>query len=1069
MPESLLERAKANRETVLLAELGAWLHDLGKLSRGFVESKTDAAYGDVDEEAMSPPIAGAERKPNPCPEKTACSEPPEVKWVHGCVLKYDSEAAGNPLSDQLNAWMIQPHPTPLGDLTLSLLISEHHRSSKSHLLKLLKQADGNDSAEDQYNAADLSQPAPVQSTTVFGCEEPLALVELDDKRQALYPELEALLCQPDTDFPSFDRTHLWKKHLGAVFRLSLGKTQRAANDIRLDQHVWGVASRFKAFVARDLINELLPEEERKPGKSNAFRLLTVQWDSWGAITPFARLSDVAGRAALLADVRDALRDAIETEYAIGNRIYEDDDGIHFLVADLKWEAEIEQGKTEKDVLFTRVREIVNAKSGGELLPVVTLSDPTEHVTLLARQMAEARKTLPVVGAPEWVATWQGDIKPELCPVCHQRPSPGDASLCDWCAKRRRAGAQQRREQSGTFQTGEIADARGKTALIVARFDLEDWLKGDLLHTLFITSPQDVAQSEDIVDALDWNWQRLGTLVAPTEAVQAELAAYEAAIKQAKSALQSKCAKLHNLRENNSRTVEQEAQIAIFEEEAQSLYTKLQEAQQQPLSTEARIARYLQKYGRLSKALKIAAGIAKDYYLPDNDALLLAVTRKNLSAARLLRVWQTTEEFLQDQAKALKTAVGPERQRAVLTLWGTAPKKGYYTADLPTLGTIEILVRGDGKIQTTTPVTTEQIESLRAAAATGAPLRFQAGENNAALGGDYTIVQVDKEPYIPFQVITASPNLLLAMVPADKALAIAQEMQTAYAAEFSKVQGRLPFHVGLVFMDAHYPMFAALDTARRFAETFDDLGNLWTEAKVTAIETHPASAGDGEDYTLHMESDRFGTWQWRVSARLGNDAPDYYHPYMLVRNGDNLKERGMSLLGPYGRWVHVSQVQAGDTIGFLPNLFDFISLDTVSRRLEAHLSADPEARNRRPHPLLGARHSPRPYLLERVGDLAHVWETICDVPGMSESRLQAATTLLARKWEAWELAKNSDGARAEPYRWLVGKTVAQDFNGSEVIHHAILNGSYFDVIDLYRHILKQPIQISKTQTKEEEVA
>lgn len=375
-------------------------------------------------------------------------------------------------------------------------------------------------------------------------------------------------------------------------------------------------------------------------------------------------------------------------------------------------------------------------------------------------------------------------------------------------------------------------------------------------------------------------------------------------------------------------------------------------------------------------------------------------------------------------------------------------------------------------QTIEPLDQTQISMIQAAIARDKQVRLLKLEN-ARPGQEpaprsYRVNDSHVEPYTPFQVITVSPNLLLAMVPADKALAIAQDMQAAYAEEFSKVQGRLPFHVGLVFMDAHYPMFAALDAARRFAETFDDLGNHWTEANVTAIEMHPASAGDGEDYTLHVESERFGCWQWRISARLGNDAPDYYHPYMLVKSGAGLDGRGMSLLGPYGRWVHVSQVQAGDTIRFLPNLFDFISLDTVSRRLEAHLNPDPEIGDRRPHPLLGARHSPRPYLLERVGDLARVWEAICGVPGMSESRLQAVTTLLARKWEAWELAEQPAGERAEPYRWLVGKTIAQDFNGSEAIHHAILNGLYFDVIDLYRHILKQTISTSQTQPKEEEM-
>lgn len=44
MSKTLLERAKEYRELVLLAELAGWLHDLGKMSSGFVLSKADRAY-----------------------------------------------------------------------------------------------------------------------------------------------------------------------------------------------------------------------------------------------------------------------------------------------------------------------------------------------------------------------------------------------------------------------------------------------------------------------------------------------------------------------------------------------------------------------------------------------------------------------------------------------------------------------------------------------------------------------------------------------------------------------------------------------------------------------------------------------------------------------------------------------------------------------------------------------------------------------------------------------------------------------------------------------------------------
>jgi len=1061
MTDSLLQRAKAVRETVLLAELGAWLHDLGKLSRGFVESKTDLAYGEEDEEPRSQSTA-AEGKPDPrLVQREACSESPEVKWVHGCVLKYDHDVDGRPLSDWLNDWLALPHTTPLGDLVLSFLVSNHHSREKSppHIIALLRQADRNDSGEDEYNAAGLPQSPPVQRATVFGREDGLDLEPLDDLRQALYARLGPLV-----KALSNNRDKIWEL-LGNAMNHGLGKTQRAANDIRLDQHVWGVASRFKAFVMRDLLEPPPVDTEGKPVVRNTFRLLTVQWNSWEAITPFARLSDVVGRMAMITQVRHALRQAIETEHAIGNRIYEDDDGIHFLVADVEWGTELE----------TLVRNIVNDASGGELLPVVTLSGPTERVTDLARQMAEARKTLPIVGSPVWLEGWQREGATELCPVCHRRPSPGDGALCSWCKEQRDEGFRQRHAQSGipqdkrradassaeaqsestqpagTLQTGELADERGKTALIVARFDLEDWLKGDLLHTLFITSPQDMVNLyPDMIMVADWQHMQAGA----DELLGLDASDSLKSVKKYRSDIRNLTQECLRLQQNPRVTRE------TLSQKTQALELVKREF------WAALIARVGEKHqGEIRGRVDFVRGELKSIYpeiSEDSAYFLLALARKNPSAGRLLRVWQTTEEFLQGQADALAGAVGPQRQRAVLTLYGTTPPEGYSTAELPGLGAVDVWVRTDDKVckvQTATYLKAKQIERLKAAAATGAPLRWLSGEG-ATRTGEATITHVDVESYAPYQVITRSPNLLLAMVPADRALEIAQQIQSAYAAEFSKVQGRLPFHVGLAFMDAHYPMFAALDTARRLAETFDTLGNRWMEAQIRKVE-ETTGAGDGKDYTLELESARFGSWKWTISARLGNGAPDWYHPYVLVKAGADLEQRGMSLQGPQGRWVHVSQVEVGDAIEFLPNLYDFISLDTVSRRLEAGLLPDA---TRRAHPLLGSRHSPRPYLLERVNELQAVWDAICNVSGMSESRLQAATTLLARKWEEWQLSQR-DTHRAE-YAWLVQHTVARDFGGDPVIEQAILDGLYFDVIDLYRHILKQSLEKSKMQTTEE---
>jgi hypothetical protein len=113
-------------------------------------------------------------------------------------------------------------------------------------------------------------------------------------------------------------------------------------------------------------------------------------------------------------------------------------------------------------------------------------------------------------------------------------------------------------------------------------------------------------------------------------------------------------------------------------------------------------------------------------------------------------------------------------------------------------------------------------------------------------------------------------------------------------------------------------------------------------------------------------------------------------------------------------------------------------------------------------LLGARN-PRPYLLERIGDLEEVWKAIFSVPGMSETRLEGTTALLARKWKDWGLAK-SDEHRLT-WEWLATETVTRDFDRNQTIRDAILDGTFFDVVELYRHILKQKVEAPRRKEVE----
>lgn len=1054
---NLLEEARHWRDLVLLVELAGWLHDLGKLSNRFLEQhlvEKDRRSGESDDDDPAYNLPGEAAQS----VDEQAEEARDAKWDHEKVFEYDGSVLSSTLKDLLE----RPLTGPTGWLTgqdeqfgsskvgLKDLVQSHHRAKKklTSLESLLKNADGEDSGEDEYSAA-ASQSGAVQKATIFGREEALADGDLDTLngiRQAVYSKLEELLTQEGA--PASNRSAIWDL-LQEAMSAGLGKSQRAANDIRLDQHTWGVASRLKAFLMRKLLQS--HNEDKK------FNLLSVQWDSWAVVTPFARLSDVVGRQEMLRRLRDRLRDLIEDKYALGNRIYEDDDGIHFMIAAAPYEKIMPP-------LSEAIRKEVNDATDGEVQAVIRLSEePTQRVTDLVKQMTEARSEVPPVGTPLWTEKWKPYLEgegnrqaPHACVTCWQRPTENRDEPCDWCQRCRGEGIQKRMKSGGTVWMNEIADGHGRVALIIARFDLERWLDGTMLHSVFITSPQDIAEKyPDESSQTNWHHARAGTKQF------LESGAPETNIRALRDAVQSAKREIQKLEQNPK--IPQDKKAAALEKAEK----RLAEARTAfwPGFWAILIDRMMKQYD--GERGKYVQAVAEDQLKEQKetaswdgaDLLLLALARKNPSAARLLRVWQTTEEFLEAQVEVM-TGDLSERKRLVFMLDNSAPK-GIYTAEVPGVGRVEVFVREAHEAQTVTYLSDRQL----ADASEARTLRLLKRERGEPLRKpiSLSVNEIKRELYIPYQVITTSPNLMLTMVPADKALEATEHLRQAYVEEFGKVQGRLPFHVGLIFMDVHYPMFAALDTARRLAETFDAITEQQIEDGKFVGEIGKVTHVIEEDgaYALTLKNERFGTWTWEVPAQRGDGETDWYHPYFLVKEGVNLEARGMSLVGPYGRWVHVSELQAGDQIGFWPNLFDFMFLDTVSRRFDAHTATGSD--DRRPHALMGER-SPRPYLLERLPELRKLWQDICAVKPMSETKLAAAANLLARKWKVWE--PGEDGIQ-ETYRWLVRQVAERDFSSKDgfsidEFEEAVMDGSFFDVVELYRHILKQKIASEKEQ-------
>lgn len=120
------------------------------------------------------------------------------------------------------------------------------------------------------------------------------------------------------------------------------------------------------------------------------------------------------------------------------------------------------------------------------------------------------------------------------------------------------------------------------------------------------------------------------------------------------------------------------------------------------------------------------------------------------------------------------------------------------------------------------------------------------------------VKTESHDYTPAISILTEPKQFMVLVPADKAMEIAQHIKTEYEVQFSRVKNRLPLHLNIVFFNRKQPIYVAIDAARRM---------LLRESKIdTAWMVREAGEANGQDICNHSNG-RLGNRVRKLRLRL----------------------------------------------------------------------------------------------------------------------------------------------------------------------------------------------------------
>lgn len=724
------------------------------------------------------------------------------------------------------------------------------------------------------------------------------------------------------------------KHL---FKDALGDTRRPINEIVLDDWSGIVAALYKSALAGALLgNKPEPNDLR-------WRLLSIRFNSeqvWGSASTIPVLR---ARKSWLDKGLNNVKQLLEEKYNLGNEIYRDEDGSIFVVPNFQDILEISDSMNS-----TALKDMISERLGyeGEVAVAPKLSDhwcgqnpkrqpgPDDEIPPIADILKEISDS---PADPTMVKGWWDEVKGrEICTVSWLRPQsrerdPQKASDY-WAGKIGGRAKEWCEDLRTTIWTDEVADDNGRICLIVGKIDISKWLYSDGHINTLLVKPSD---------------------------------------------------------------------------------------------------------GK-------------------NEAVT-----KTPSFARIRRIWKTTETFWKEieQAFWVENIAGLPRPRLKLT--GTFETKNSridilkfntYEAELGGkmfslfyVGNNEFIIvdylqRLAGKICDASEVS--DLAKCVESSLLGKKLKLYSSEKHRwNMIDEFRVSNIEHMPetYVPAIPILSEPSIFMAIVPASKALDVANHIKKKYETEMGKVRNRLPIMLGFVFGRPHTPLSALMDAGRRMlkASLKTEYWTLGADAQIC-----------GTDCLLNFENGA----TWRVPVMMGDsETEDVWYPYFYV-NGNSI-DRSLAFKNKINKkWlVHAKELKKLENVNIEPSKFDFEFMDSVSRRFEVIYDKGGKRRD----PL----RSQRPYLLEELDDFEISWKLLSE--GLARNQIKNLVCLIETKREEW-IPEVGDEFFNKFVHDVLHNANWKNGTPSEIgkLEQEATSGKLRDVVELYMDILKSRPEVDR---------
>lgn len=1107
-----------NSEQILLAEIGALLHDLGKLSDEFLlqQSSETTKQNYLFKHNL---VLGRSIKfpysidniqfneedilsiSNEFYEKIECSTSAnkkeiikniirdiiksrysiipndnQINKIYNIILEYYSSNSikiSESLIKSLNSILLNVKGQKI---TFADILAKHHNGENGKpsfsdiLLNIFKMIDGVDSGVDKGSLHKNGKQSysSTHKSTSFGYE--VKLPNLKVSSLETYIILENLLkcfyrgsinvCELRDKMYNRDKiynidTSGSNDEIKKEFIEALGDTRRSGNDVTLWDHSYSVASLYKATIAKIIYENKWTE----PSKIK-WKIIGVQYDKLGLIEKAHKLVDIVAYRKLIEDIDQEIKIYLEEDFPIGNEIYRDESGIYFIGPD------IGNDSSEK-FIKEEIMDRASKKSDGEVIPYINISEPSRSLVLLTKLLTEAKGNFQLYeGIPIWKDKWDQALtinvqdaliyksscnicknrdncttinngtnlkhsfckntctrysecvagggnkehQVDICPVCKIHPKCEYQKVCKCCLNRRENRIKDwlpdfSNKKYPTIWIDEIADSNGKVAIITGKFNLDNWLNGELLNTVFSQTLESYANEYK-------NWNSL------FDSLKQEL-------------------------ENNekSEVLRKIAGESYHGQSPRQFYEDLV-VDRNPL-WDTKLSNW--DSANCEKAA---------------DLLLLTVFRKHPSPSRLRRIWTSTEDFWIEMQNELKEDQGIYLEleskknienrftRLEVILDEPFPKaKAVYHLKFEK---VDLLSYYDG----TKFVSIQNLQHLllhKEDIAKYKQINIKSEDEKDSEYKNYKVKEIkfSEKSYRPFLEILLSPVTFQFIVPANSVPAVLKKITDKYDEEMGNVAGRLPLNLGVVFFDYKTALYAAVNASRRMLNGFEDIELM--ECSVSNFSK--------DSSTIDLEVHTKGTRKKKIKLRKSSDAQSRYYFNFLLNSQDEAQKRESFFKtfidGKKEFLISGSDLSLDDNVKLYPNYFDFEFLDTTARRLEIRYKGHKRIRK---SSLMG----PRPYLLEEFTSIfEQIWK-LFNKPTMTTSQLKNIQENLVKLHMDWKDCENQNGyeevLKKQIENILVNVGSKNWWNSlaegeNELLKAVCLDKTIFDILEFYNSILK----------------